>query len=96
MKLEALWIQAKNPKMKEHLDGKQRSRESTPLGNHRRVQHDGASFYVNVKILAQAPETSVRKTLEALWIQAKNPKMNCEEECLSITRELAPYLELLF
>ncbi|EYC29522.1 hypothetical protein Y032_0006g3016 [Ancylostoma ceylanicum] len=83
-------------RIREHLDGKQRSRESTPLGNHRRVQHDGANFDVNVKILAQEPETSARKTLEALWIQAKNPKMNRKEECLSITRELAPYLELLF
>ncbi|EYC30299.1 hypothetical protein Y032_0005g2568 [Ancylostoma ceylanicum] len=80
-------------KYREHLDGKQRSRESTPLGNHRRVKHDGANFEVNVKILAQEPETSA---LEALWIQAKNPKINHKEECLSITRELVPYLDLFF
>ncbi|EYC07252.1 hypothetical protein Y032_0071g551 [Ancylostoma ceylanicum] len=83
-------------RIREHMDGKGRSRLTTPLGSHRKFQHDGENFEVNVKILAQEPETSARKFLEALWIHAKSPKMNRKEECLSMTRELAPYLDLLF
>ncbi|EYC06559.1 hypothetical protein Y032_0075g959 [Ancylostoma ceylanicum] len=83
-------------RIREHMDGKGRSRLTTPLDSHRKFQHDGENFEVNVKILAQEPETSARKTLEALWIEAKNPKMNRKEECLSMTREFAPYLDLLF
>ncbi|EYB85494.1 hypothetical protein Y032_0297g1737 [Ancylostoma ceylanicum] len=40
--------------------------------SHRMLQHDGENFKVSVKILAQEPNTSARKTLEASWIQAKN------------------------
>ncbi|EYB98160.1 hypothetical protein Y032_0133g1744 [Ancylostoma ceylanicum] len=40
-------------RIREHLDGKQRSHESTPLGNHKRVQHDRANFDVN------APKTAI-------------------------------------
>ncbi|EYC09624.1 hypothetical protein Y032_0059g2968 [Ancylostoma ceylanicum] len=83
-------------RIKEHLDGKEKSRPTTPLGAHRKLRHDGVNFEVSVKILAREPQTSARKALEALWIHAKSPKMNRKEECLSITRELAPYLGLLF
>ena len=83
-------------RIKEHLDGKDRSRPSTPLGIHRVQKHEGANFGVKVAILAREIKTSARKTLEAFWIHAKNPKMNRKEECLSITRELAPYLNQLF
>ncbi|EYC22109.1 hypothetical protein Y032_0018g3719 [Ancylostoma ceylanicum] len=72
-------------RIKEHLDGKEKSRLTTPLGTHRKVQHDGANFEVTVKILAREPQTAARKTLEALFIHAKGPKMNRKGECLSIT-----------
>ncbi|EYC42711.1 hypothetical protein Y032_0521g2875 [Ancylostoma ceylanicum] len=83
-------------RIKEHLEGKARSRESTPLGAHRLHRHGGADFGVKVSILAHEQQISARKSLEAFWIHAKNPKMNRKEECLSITRELAPYIRMLF
>ena len=83
-------------RMKEHLDGKDRSRASTPLGAHRLQKHAGANFDVTVKILAREHQTSARKTLEAFWIQAESPEMNRKEECISITRELSPYLGQIF
>ncbi|EYC43648.1 hypothetical protein Y032_0485g2323 [Ancylostoma ceylanicum] len=83
-------------RIKEHLDGRDRSRPSTPLGIHRLQKHAGESFEVSVKILAHESQTSARKTLEAFWTHAKSPEMNRKEECLSITRELAPYLGQLF
>ena len=83
-------------RIKEHLDGKDRSRKSTPLGAHRISTHSGDDFEVAVKILAHEPQTSARKILEAFWINTKNPKINRKEECLSITHELAPFIDLLF
>ncbi|KAK6763666.1 hypothetical protein RB195_024115 [Necator americanus] len=80
-------------RIKEHLSGKNRLRGWTPLGAHRTQKHDGADFEIRVQILAHETKTLARKSLEAFWIQAKNPKMNRKGECLSITRELAPYLE---
>ena len=49
---------------------------------------------MTVSILAQEPEIAARKTLEALWISAKDSKMNRKEECVVITRELAPFSDL--
>lgn len=51
------------------------------------------SSEVSIEILAQK-QTAAHKTWEALWVQEKIRK--CKEECLSITRELAPYLGLPF
>ncbi|EYC01274.1 hypothetical protein Y032_0108g17 [Ancylostoma ceylanicum] len=70
-------------RIKEHPDGKEKSRPTTPLGAHRRPRHDGVNFEVTVKILAREPQTSARKTLEALWIHTKSSKMSRKEECLS-------------
>ena len=83
-------------RIKEHLDGKDRSRKSTPLGAHRISTHSGDDFEVAVKILAHEPQTSARKILEAFWINTKNPKIDCKEECLSINHEVAPFIDLLF
>ena len=83
-------------RIKEHLIGKEKSRSCTPLGAHRVENHAGADFEVTVKILAYETRTPARKTLEAFWIRARNPKMNRKEECLTITRELEPYLGQLF
>ena len=82
-------------RIKEHLDGKLKA-QNTPLGTHRIQKHSGEDFEIEVTILAQEPKTSARKTLEAFWINSKNPKMNRKEECLVITRDLAPYLQLMF
>ena len=83
-------------RIKEHLDAKTRSRPSSALGSHRVEHHHGADFDVSVKILAQETQVAARKTLEAFWIHARNPKMNRKDECLQITRELSPYFGLLF
>ena len=66
----------------------------TALGAHRRQVHDNSEFGITVEILSQELRTSARKTLEAFWITAKSPKMNRKDECLAITNELAPFLDL--
>ena len=81
-------------RIKEHLDGLNRSKISTPLGSHRRLVHGNSQIEVGATILSREPETLARKTLEALWIAAKYPKMNRKEECIAITNELAPYQSL--
>ncbi|KAK6726183.1 hypothetical protein RB195_004481 [Necator americanus] len=83
-------------RIKEHMSGKSRLREWTPLGAHRTQKHDGADFEIRGQILAHESKTLARKSLEAFWTQPKNAKMNSKGECLSITRELAPYLEWFF
>ncbi|EYC14339.1 hypothetical protein Y032_0041g480 [Ancylostoma ceylanicum] len=77
-----------------HNDGKSCSRISTPLGCHRMRVHNGVDYEVETTILEHETEISARKTLEAFWIHAKNPKMNRKEECPTITNELLPYLRL--
>ena len=83
-------------RIKEHLIGKEKSRLPTPLGSHRVRSHEGADFEIEVKILACETRTQARKTLEAFWIRARGPKMNRKDECLTITRELEPYLDQIF
>ena len=81
-------------RVKEHLEGKARSRVATPLGAHRVEVHGGVDFAVKVRILTYESEISARKTLEAFWIHSKSPKINRKEECLAVTNELAPYLTI--
>ncbi|XGW13724.1 hypothetical protein V3C99_000216 [Haemonchus contortus] len=81
-------------RVKEHLSGLAGSRMHTPLGAHRVSFHAGLSFDVSVSILALETEIAARKTLEAFWITVKEPLMNRKEECVAITRELAPFLDL--
>ncbi|XGW07210.1 hypothetical protein V3C99_017044, partial [Haemonchus contortus] len=75
-------------RVKEHIDGMRRLKESTALGSHRIRKHNGGVFVVNVEVVAQESELCARKTLEAFWIQVTDPEMNRREECLAITREL--------
>ncbi|KAJ1368444.1 hypothetical protein KIN20_029573 [Parelaphostrongylus tenuis] len=63
---------------------------------HRAQKHNNKDFDVTVTILAQESKTSTRKTLEAFWINAQNPEMNRKDECVTITRDLAPFLRLIF
>ncbi|XGW16426.1 hypothetical protein V3C99_001696, partial [Haemonchus contortus] len=81
-------------RIKEHLAGLKNSRPETPLGDHRRNRHGGVEFEVSVRILMREPTTSARKTLEAFWIRAKDPQINRKDECLAITSELAPFIDL--
>ena len=81
-------------RVKEHIDGLNKLKAATPLGKHRIVRHDKAEIQIAVQILSFEPEILARKTLEAFWINAKNPKMNRKEECIAITKELAPYQSL--
>ena len=83
-------------RIREHLDGKLKSRTSTPLGAHRVGRHNGDDFEVTVKILGHESKTSARKTLEAFWINYKNPRMNRRGECIDITSDMAPYLRFIF
>uniref|UniRef100_A0A7I4YL30 C2H2-type domain-containing protein n=1 Tax=Haemonchus contortus TaxID=6289 RepID=A0A7I4YL30_HAECO len=81
-------------RVNEHLSGLVGLGMHTPLGAHRVSFHAGVSFDVSVSILALETEIAARKTLEAFWITAKEPLMNRKEECVAITRELAPFLDL--
>ena len=86
-----LWV-----RIKEHLAGKSKLNDVTPLGSHRKHIHGFKDFEVEVTILAQEHKTSARKILEAFWIHTHCPKMNRKEECLVITRDLEPYLRSAF
>ena len=83
-------------RIKEHLDGKQKTRLSTPLGAHPAQKHNEDDFGVKVMISAHESKTSARKTLEAFWIIAKGPKINRKEGYVIITRDLLPYLGSIF
>uniref|UniRef100_A0A0K0D927 RING-type domain-containing protein n=1 Tax=Angiostrongylus cantonensis TaxID=6313 RepID=A0A0K0D927_ANGCA len=80
--------------IKEHLDGKGKLRQSTPLGTHKIQKYSGDDVHIKVTIVAQDTKTLACKLLEAFWINSKNPKMNSREECPEITRDLAPYLRI--
>ena len=81
-------------RIKEHLDGLQKSKTCTPLGAHRRQCHENQLFETSVTILSRETEVVARKTLEAFWITSKNPKMNRKDECIAVTNELALYQNL--
>uniref|UniRef100_A0A7I5EDX8 Uncharacterized protein n=1 Tax=Haemonchus contortus TaxID=6289 RepID=A0A7I5EDX8_HAECO len=81
-------------RVKEHLEGKARSRPSTALGCHRLQSHNGDDFEVIVEVVARETQTAASKTLEAFWIRVRHPKMNRRGGCVAITRELTPYVEL--
>ena len=79
---------------KEHLDGLKRSKICTPLGDHKAQKHRDEEIVVKVTILAREQDISARRTLEALWITAKSPRINRKDECIEVTRELALFAEL--
>ena len=81
-------------RIKEHISGRDNSRLSTPLGSHRVQKHKGDNFEVHITILTTESNISARKTLEAFWIHARNPRINRREERPSIASDLAPYLDL--
>ena len=47
------------------LDGKIKTKQSTPLETHRAQRQNGENFEVGVRVLAQERKTSARKILEA-------------------------------
>ncbi|VDO60818.1 unnamed protein product [Heligmosomoides polygyrus] len=67
---------------------------SGPLGEHMQRGHNGADVDVEVTIFAREFEISARKTLEALWIAARNPRIKRKEERVAVIQELAPYVDL--
>ncbi|VDP13499.1 unnamed protein product [Heligmosomoides polygyrus] len=81
-------------RVKEHLGVLRRCDIAGPLGEHRLRCHNGAGIDVAVTILAREFEISARKTLEALWIAARNPTINRKEERVPVIQELAPYVDL--
>ncbi|VDO82217.1 unnamed protein product [Heligmosomoides polygyrus] len=82
----SLWV-----RVKEHVDGLNRCKVSTFLGEHKLRSHSGA---VVVTVLAREVDIAVRKALEALWIAFKNPAINRKEELMAITQELALFADL--
>uniref|UniRef100_A0A7I4YQ85 Reverse transcriptase domain-containing protein n=1 Tax=Haemonchus contortus TaxID=6289 RepID=A0A7I4YQ85_HAECO len=81
-------------RIKEHLEGLRKSRTQTPLGMHRVLCHDGNELTISVTVLALETETTARKALEACWIAARDPQINRKEERMTVTRDLAPFLDL--
>lgn len=81
-------------RVKEHLDGLKRSNAATPLGDHRARSHANSCFGVAVTVLAREPDISARRTLEALWIAARSPGINRKDECVAVTQELAPFVDI--
>ncbi|KAK6744832.1 hypothetical protein RB195_011507 [Necator americanus] len=65
-------------RIKEQLEGKKKSCDSTALGGHRVRCHNGEDFEVKITISEREPGIAARKT---------GPKMNRKEESLCITRE---------
>ncbi|KAJ1361035.1 hypothetical protein KIN20_020188 [Parelaphostrongylus tenuis] len=66
------------------------------LSLHRAQKHNNKDFDVTVTILAQESKTATPKTLEAFWINAKNPEMNRKDEFFITARDLTPFLRLIF
>ncbi|WKY07103.1 hypothetical protein Q1695_006925 [Nippostrongylus brasiliensis] len=81
-------------RVKEHLDGLRKSNPATPLGDHRVRAHANSCFSVAVSILARETEIAARRTLEALWIAARSPGINRKDECVAVTQELAPFVDM--
>ena len=81
-------------RVSEHMASKRRRSLVSPLGKHRQEDHNGSDFDVSCTILAIEHDTAARKTLEASWILARNPRMNSRNEHLSITSDLMPFLGL--
>ena len=77
-------------RIKEHMDGLNKSKISTPLGMHRSLKHDNAEIQIGVTILSHESEILARKTLEAFWIAAKKTKINRKDECIAITKSSPP------
>ncbi|VDO88034.1 unnamed protein product [Heligmosomoides polygyrus] len=84
-----LWV-----RVKEHVDGLDKCKLSTPLKEHRLRSHSGAVVGIAVTILAREFDIAARKTLEALWIAFKYPAINRREERVAVTQELAPSADL--
>ncbi|VDP59604.1 unnamed protein product [Heligmosomoides polygyrus] len=80
--------------MKEHVEGLDRCKVTTPLEEHRLRSHSGAVVGVAVTILAREVDIAARKALEALWIAFKNPAINRKEELVAVTQEFAPFADL--
>lgn len=81
-------------RIKKHIDGMKQTTEFTAWGSHRIQKHNGGIFEVNVEVVAQESRLCARKTLENLWIQVTDPRMNRSKECIAITRKLQPYMIL--
>lgn len=79
--------------IKEHVDGKRKTRQSTRLGAYGLQKHNGDNGGVKVVILAHNFKISTRINLEALVINVKNLIMNRSAECLEVILGFNPYLK---
>uniref|UniRef100_A0A7I4YWE8 Uncharacterized protein n=1 Tax=Haemonchus contortus TaxID=6289 RepID=A0A7I4YWE8_HAECO len=62
-------------RIKEHLDEPEKLRKFTLLRDQRMQHHPNEGVMVSVKILSREDNISARKTREALWIAAREPKI---------------------
>lgn len=72
-------------RVKEHMNGHIKGSVLTPWREHRIRYHAGAIPQVPASILARESDISACRTLEALWIMARDPQVNREEERLAST-----------
>ncbi|XGW34405.1 hypothetical protein V3C99_018349 [Haemonchus contortus] len=61
-------------RVREHLEGKARSRPPTTLECHRLESHNGDDFEVIVEIVERGTQTAASETLEAFWVWVRHPK----------------------
>ena len=80
-------------RVKEHLDGLNKSKIFTTLGDNRLRCHGGTIFEGTVMTLGREPEISAHRTLESLRIAAKTPKINRKDECVALTRDPVSFVD---
>ena len=79
-------------RVNEHLASKRRASMASPLGKHRKVDHNGNDYNIRCIILGYESRIAARKALEAAYILSREPKLNEKNEQLSITSDLMPFL----
>ena len=79
-------------RVNEHLASKRRASMASPLGKHRKVDHNGNDYNIRCIILGYESKIAARKALEAAYILSREPKLNGKNEQLSITSDLMPFL----
>ncbi|EYB98990.1 hypothetical protein Y032_0126g1342 [Ancylostoma ceylanicum] len=84
-----LWV-----RINERLASKKRESLITPLGKHRKEDHDGADFNIRCTTLANESRTSARKALEAFWISERAARLNSRNEHLAVISDLMPFVSL--
>ena len=59
-------------RLNEHLTGKRKQSMMSPLGKHRKVEHEGTDYDIRCTILAYESQIAARKALEASFILTRD------------------------